>query len=354
MRILVHEYASGGGFAGRNVPRSLAREGSAMRAALVADLAAIGEHQIVTTADSRFPLKAPPGLEVVTLSPRSSKRVLDQLISSADAVWLIAPETGRILERLAARVENRGKTLLGSGSAAIRRASDKAGLPRILARHGILHPPTHVFSAKTAREIGYPMVVKPARGAGCEGVRLVRNVRELRQALGVALEADPRGRALIQRYVPGMAASVSLLADGRRAVALTVNSQCMRTSRPFSYRGGRTPLEHPLAQRAAEAAVRACEALPGLCGYVGVDLVLTKSEPVVIEVNPRLTTAYLGVRSVMDANVAAMVLAACEGALPTPPPLRRSVHFSAAGVMRSGVARVPAKRVRGAGAPEDK
>ena len=71
--------------------------------------------------------------------------------------------------------------------------------------------------------------------------------------------------------------------------------------------------------------------MPGLCGYVGVDVVLTKSEPVVIEVNPRLTTAYLGVRSVIAENVAAMAIAACEGALPEPPRLGRSVHFSAAG-----------------------
>ena len=41
MRILVHEFVSGGGLAGRPVPASLAREGAAMLTALVADLAAI-------------------------------------------------------------------------------------------------------------------------------------------------------------------------------------------------------------------------------------------------------------------------------------------------------------------------
>ena len=331
MRILVHEFASGGGLAGRDVPMSLAREGSAMLAALIADLAAIGQHQLITTADSRFPLKAPPGVEVVTLSPSSSNRVFDQLIASVDAVWLIAPESGRTLERLALRVEKQGKTLLGSSSLAICRASDKARLPRILADHGVSHPETRVASIKAAEAIGYPMVVKPGLGAGCEGVWLVRDAGELRQTLDVGHGATRSGRVLLQRYVPGMAASVSLLADGRRAIALTVNSQCMATCRPFSYQGGRTPLEHPLAQRAAEAAIRACEALPGLRGYVGVDVVLAQSEPVVIEVNPRLTTAYLGVRSVVDENVAAMALDACAGALPDPPPPRRSVHFTAAG-----------------------
>ena len=105
--------------------------------------------------------------------------------------------------------------------------------------------------------------------------------------------------------------------------------------RAFSYHGGATPLDHPVAERAAEQAVRTCEAIPGLRGYVGVDLVLTKSEAVVIEVNPRLTTAYLGVRSALAENVAAMAIAACAGRLPEPSPARRSVRFSAGGRITS-------------------
>jgi predicted ATP-grasp superfamily ATP-dependent carboligase len=64
---------------------------------------------------------------------------------------------------------------------------------------------------------------------------------------------------------------------------------------------------------------------------VGVDVILTASEAFVIEVNPRLTTAYLGVRSALDRNVADMVLAACAGRLPDPSPPRRSVRFTAGG-----------------------
>lgn len=335
MRILVHEFASGGGFAGRPVPASLGREGAAMRAALVADLAAIGRHRIVTTVDLRFSLRAPAGVEVVTLPPGSAAQ-LDDLIASADAVWLVAPETNDCLERLAAQAEQKGRALLGPGAAAIRRASDKAGLPRRLARHGVPHPPTRVVRqgaawGTAAREVGYPVVVKPARGAGCGGVCLARDARELRHAVDMAQRADGKGPFVIQRYVPGIAASVSLLADGLRAVALSVNAQWMHASRPFAYRGGTTPFDHPLAGRAVEVALRACQALPGLRGYVGVDLVLTESEAVVIEVNPRLTTSYLGLRSALEENVAALALAACAGTLPAPPPARRRVRFTAAG-----------------------
>ena len=95
MRILVHEFVSGGGLAGRDVPASLGREASAMLTALVSDLAAIRCHEIVTTADARFPHAMPPGVEVVTLptSRKVRESMLDGLMASADAVWLVAPET---------------------------------------------------------------------------------------------------------------------------------------------------------------------------------------------------------------------------------------------------------------------
>src|SRR5437667_1187518 len=150
MRILLHEFASGGGLAGREVPASLGREGRAMLTAVVADLAATG-HEIVTTTDPRFPLAAPPGVQVVTLAG-SNAALLDALIASADAVWLVAPETDRCLERLAVRAERKGKMLLGPGAAAIRRASDKAGLPRRLARYGVPHPKTRSEERRVGKE----------------------------------------------------------------------------------------------------------------------------------------------------------------------------------------------------------
>jgi predicted ATP-grasp superfamily ATP-dependent carboligase len=344
VRILVYEFVSGGGLAGRDVPFSLGREGAAMLTALVADLAAIGGHQIVTTADARFPHTIPRGVEVVTLpSARQAREaLLDGLMASADAVWLVAPETDRCLERLAAKAERQRTPLLGASAEAIRRASDKAGLPRRLADIGVRHPTTRALRpgadwARAAREVGYPVVVKPARGAGCHGVCLARSARELRRAVAIARRASGAGLLLLQQYVAGRAASVSLLADGRGAVPLAVNAQSVRSdfgvrsSRPLSYHGGRTPFDHPLASQAIKAAIGTCQALPGLRGFVGVDVVLTSTDAVVIEVNPRLTTAYLGVRSALEENVAALALAACAGVLPAPLSARRRVRFTAAG-----------------------
>ncbi len=72
-------------------------------------------------------------------------------------------------------------------------------------------------------------------------------------------------------------------------------------------------------------------------------MILTGAGAVAIEINPRLTTAYLGVRAALDENVAALAIAACAGDLPASAPrARRRVRFSASGdvvVMEKCVAR---------------
>jgi hypothetical protein len=59
------------------------------------------------------------------------------------------------------------------------------------------------------------------------------------------------------------------------------------------------------------------ESFRDLRGYVGVDLVLTEREPVVVEVNPRLTTSYIGLKNAVSFNIGqAIVEAVLQGHLP--------------------------------------
>jgi len=51
-------------------------------------------------------------------------------------------------------------------------------------------------------------------------------------------------------------------------------------------------------------------ALPGLRGFVGIDVVWhARRGPVAIEVNPRVTSAYVGLSGTLRRNLAADVLA---------------------------------------------
>jgi predicted ATP-grasp superfamily ATP-dependent carboligase len=319
-----------------------------MRTALIADLASIEGHEIVTTTDRRCRRSVPRGVEQVVIDSTKTEPFAS-LLEHVDAVWLIAPETNGCLERLAARIQKRGTLILGSSAATIGRASDKASYPGRLGRVGVRHPETLLVASTAeapaaARWIGYPLVVKPRRGAGGRGVYVARSARELHRALreirllqthnaAFLAGGEAAEELVIQRFVRGTPASVSLLASGRDAMVLAMNEQRFTVTTGLSYRGGRTPFEHQLTVDAMAAAIRTCAAFPGLRGYVGVDLVLSDEGPVVIEVNPRLTTAYLGVRAVIDENVARLAIEACRGTLPPQPITRRCVRFTASGLV---------------------
>src|SRR3954452_10376991 len=58
--VLVHEWVTGGGLAGRPMPASWAAEGHAMRRAIAGDFAALPGVRVVVTLDDRFPEEPGP------------------------------------------------------------------------------------------------------------------------------------------------------------------------------------------------------------------------------------------------------------------------------------------------------
>jgi hypothetical protein len=103
----------------------------------------------------------------------------------------------------------------------------------------------------------------------------------------------------------------------------------------LQYLGGELPLPPDLAARATDLARRAIAALPCWLGYLGIDLVLGPQAggagDVVIEVNPRLTTSYIGLRLAARTNLAEAMLTIAEGTSCRAEFSTEEVHFSAAG-----------------------
>jgi predicted ATP-grasp superfamily ATP-dependent carboligase len=62
---------------------------------------------------------------------------------------------------------------------------------------------------------------------------------------------------------------------------------------------------------------QAVAVVPGLAGYVGVDVILGDaadgSRDWVIEINPRLTTSYVGLRALCQDNLAERMLRVIQG-----------------------------------------
>lgn len=315
MRIFVFEYVTGGGLTDQPMQADLAREGDMMLKALIGDLLDIPDVQVTTTRDTRL-ADLSLGLHTCPVSTRDEMlSAWTREVSDADAVWPIAPETEGTLEFLASWVELAGRTLLNSRPAAVRIAASKIATAHRLAERGLPAVPTWPAGEPPPPGDDH-WVLKPDQGVGCVGARLIRGRRNLADAVAELPDFEDW---VVQPYLPGQSASLSLLVDGDSVELLGCNLQrIVLTDDRFLLLG--CEINGLGGDRAlfAQLGKDVVQALPGLWGYVGVDLIVVGSEPVVLEVNPRLTTSYVGLSSSVGENVAAMVIDLIRGAGGTP------------------------------------
>ncbi len=315
MRIFLYEYACAG--AGGPAAAPLIAEGWAMLAALLEDFGGLAGATVETMFGREFLAsgKTPPaGVVVHEVGYGEEKATFRRLAAAADRTLVVAPECDDVLPERLRWVEAAGGRSLGSTVEAARLAGDKLRLAGLLRERSA---PTPYTVAWPAEPPSYPAVCKPRRGAGSQATFLVRDADELRRAVGQA-RAEGWGDLIVQPFVPGEPASVAFLVGPGRRLALPAVSQRLSDDGRFHYRGGRLPLTADSAERAASLAARAVDAVEGLRGYVGVDLVLgpTAARDAVMEINPRMTTSYIGLRARARFNLAQALLSVAEGLAP--------------------------------------
>ncbi len=302
MKIFVYEHVTGGGMSAVPPPPGMLHEADLMVRTLIEDLGARADVELLTSRDAR--LAPVPGAETLRVGANDDPHaIFAQGILASDAVWPIAPETGHALEELSREVLRRGRILLGSRPDAVSVSASKRQTVRTLAAAGISAVPTFVASEPLPRRPGR-WVTKPDDGAGAENTRLV----DTWQSAMRQLQADP-GRLVAQPWLEGTPISLSLLCHGGESLLICCNRQRLQMVEGAIALAGIAvnAVSDPSGELAALGESIAT-ALPGLWGYVGVDLVLAPEGPVVLEVNPRLTTSYCGIRRALDVSVAAMVL----------------------------------------------
>lgn len=279
-----------------------------MLRALLDDLVRIDGIRLTVLRDARLDL---PRLKAPDRSPefvrvRSDdefEAVWRDAILNVDAVWPIAPETGGILEKLCADVQESGKILFGCPADAVAKTTRKLETLRRLEQVGIEVVST-VRLTDFDDQFSGPWVVKPNDGVGCEGTRMVRNLSQL-----LRLKVLPQAHNLIvQPFVDGDAMSLSLLLNRGEALLLSCNRQNIEIREDRFFLTGCTvnvPVEREVFSNLGRAVART---IPALFGYAGVDFVFAKGRPRVLEVNPRLTTSFAGLSRALNRNVAAMVI----------------------------------------------
>lgn len=335
MHVFLYEWITGGGLveeSGR-LPSSLLAEGSAMISALSADFAAIRGTRVTVLRDMRLDNLPLRGCEVIEIGSAAQWREdFDRLAAEADHTLVVAPEFDDILRQTLQRVHAARGRSLNADDEFVTLASNKHRTAARLSAAGVPTPEACLLEpdeAKLPRDFEYPAVLKPVDGAGSQHTLLVH---------GPADEPPPYPwPRRLERYCSGRAASVAALCGPGLRYMLPPCWQQLSDDGRFTYRGGSLVREVAFSARATELAARALEAMPPAKGYVGVDLILGDEpngrDDVVIEINPRPTTSYVGLRAALPQNLAKAMIEVGEGRSIELMPRITPIEFDAAGAV---------------------
>lgn len=163
------------------------------------------------------------------------------------------------------------------------------------------------------------LIIKPLVGVDCENIVIIENIEDL------TLDLDkiflPGSRVIVQEYIEGTDISVSLISDGKKAIPLSLNEQFVELKDDKGrYLGGKIPFESEFKDEAFEIATKAVEAIDGLKGFVGVDLLINADEKDIysvylLEINSRFTTPYVGLSKIANINIAKSIVDILDGKL---------------------------------------
>lgn len=274
-----------------------------MRDAVLQDFSEIENLQISLTYDARLP-KPDNISDAVAIDEQADVlSVWEACMRQADAVLLIAPETAGQLTQFTLIAEKLNKPVLGCHSSAVQIASDKYQTFLQLQRNGISTIPTYLFSDWPQNQLG-PWIAKPIDGAGCGDTALFQDAQPLRDWM------QSRKRThIIQPLQTGIAASLSMLCRDGKAYLLTCNRQKITMESGVVQYHGSVVNELIQHQEAFdELAQKIAKTIPGLAGYVGVDVIVNDQNLYVVEINPRLTTSYVALHDACGVNPARMLL----------------------------------------------
>ena len=309
MRLLLYEWCCSGGMQSdiahdilqRTPLEDFLKEGCLMLEALACDAEKNSDLDITVMVDTTLPVTKIPHfskhITVEKVPAGTNRSSLLAVASESDQIILIAPETHGILLQSLIAIEQAGfgDRLINCPMPFIQAAGDKQTTSAMLAAAGIPTPAGCSLSAGESIPTGFrlPAVLKARESAGCDGLRIIQTITDF-----VTPETDSR----LEYHIAGIPGSVCCLCRADSIVPLLPFEQMFSDALQPVYVGGRL-IHKDYHARMQSLAVRSIEAVNRATqtkahGWVGVDMILGScddgTDDRVLEINPRLTTSFIG------------------------------------------------------------
>ncbi|MHA1489356.1 MAG: ATP-grasp domain-containing protein [Promethearchaeota archaeon] len=322
-KVFIFEFIASGGFNRDEMPSSLFCEGFGMLRSIIADFKDLS-FQIITLLDYRISsfsryLKA----DIINLVNADDDylKKFKECVKKCEYCLIIAPEFSNILLDLTKIVKDNDKTILSVDLEGIKLGSSKMKTYDFFNKNELKTPLTYQIPMKyNSLDLDFilekhnilkrPIVIKPEDGVGAESIYYFESENQIKNFFKEINESFELNRTyILQEYIEGKDLSVSLIGN---SIILSVNSQNINIKdmkKNSEYFGGLTPVEnyHEIIND-IKTDIKKFN-LSKFNGYFGIDFIRKSDNSIYfIEINPRLTTSYIGIRNIIDKNPVDLIL----------------------------------------------
>ena len=175
------------------------------------------------------------------------------------------------------------------------KATDKGEMIKAFARHGVAHPFFYILDRDAEMdalpsELIYPVICKPTDNAGSQGVVLIKNETELRDALHYSREHGRSGNVIIEEYMQGPEVSVETLSVNGECHVIQITDKLTTGAPGFVEMGHSQPsaLSEDTLDKIRAAAIAANKAVGIENGPSHTEIIVTRDGPKIVELGARL------------------------------------------------------------------
>lgn len=225
-----------------------------------------------------------------------------RIIERENAIGVMLQFGGQTSINLADELKEKDVNILGTDHSAIRKAEDRDEFEKMLSKLKIPKPPgrgvtTILDAISVAREVGYPVVVRPSFVLGGRAMQIVWNDNELENYMVNAAQVSDRAPVLVDKYLNGMETEVDVISDG---VDTLIPGLMEHIERAGVHSGDSMSVYPPVnvpVELQKQMIKYACDIARELKikGLMNIQFVLIDDTVYVLEVNPRAsrTVPYL-------------------------------------------------------------